>query len=294
MIYWPEFNFDFRLDARPLLPHLLALEAHEEAAFSRVLPPGWRQKSASDGEDLSARDLGGEQPPWMDAITRRKVQLLLTNASPAQTWVKQRFFPGSAALSVEDILTMHRLAAEESGLRYKISGVLRTSAVVVGSAPVGLHSGAPSERLPRLMDAYIRFVNGERMRNLPAAIQALVAHFFITTIHPFADGNGRVCRLVSAAVLFHRGYKGHGYYALSRYFYQNHARYYPLLHRCWQNPLPFDLTEFVAFGMEGLVVELRDIRHFVRVKLSRSAERTILTPALRKKLNHRLKATGNR
>ena len=233
--------------------------------------------------EFSAVDLPAEQQPRMEAIFRRKQQLLMANSSPAQKWVRQRFVPGSAPLSLEDVLTMHRRAADESGLRYEDSGTLRTSPVVVGRAPVGLHSGAPAERLPLLMKAYIEFVNGKRLQNMPAPIHALLAHFFITTIHPFADGNGRVCRLVSAAILFQRGYKGHGYYALARYFYQHDTRYHTLLHRCWQKPLPFDVTEFVAFGLEGLAMELHDIRNFVKIKLNRSAERAILTPALRKK-----------
>ena len=283
MIYWPEFSFDFRLDEQRLVPHLAAIEAFQETAFNRILPPGWREKTATESAQFSVLDLPAEQQPRMEAIFKRKQELLNANSSPAQKWVRERFVPGTAPLSLEDILTMHRLAADESGLRYTDSGTLRTSPVVVGRAPVGLHSGAPAERLPLLMNAYIRFVNGGRLQKLPAPIQALLAHFFITTIHPFADGNGRVCRLVSAALLFQRGYKGHGYYALARYFYQHDMRYHTLLHRCWQKPLPFDVTEFVAFGLEGLAMELQDIRNFVRIKLNRSVERTFLTPALAKR-----------
>jgi hypothetical protein len=51
--------------------------------------------------------------------------------------------------------------------------------------------------------------------------------------------------LVSAAILFQRGYNGHGFYALSNYFYQNDIKYHSLLHQCWQQPLPFNLTAFV-------------------------------------------------
>ncbi len=179
---------------------------------------------------------------------------------------------------------MHRMIADESGVYYKNEGVLRTSGVQVGRPEVGgLHAGAPPDRLPRLMDLYVRFINSDHLRSFPPVIHGLVAHFFFTTIHPFDDGNGRLCRLVSAAILFQRGYNGHGFYALSNYFYDNDIKYHSLLHRCWQLPLPFDLTEFVAFGMEGMAMELQGINSFVRMKLNRNVDRETLVTTRKKR-----------
>src|SRR5207244_4318301 len=125
----------------------------------------------------------------------------------------------------------------------------------------------------RLMKEYIEFVHEARLRELPAAMHALVAHFFFTTIHPFDDGNGRLSRLVSAAILYERGYNGHGFHALSQHFYQNDTWYHTLLHRIWREPAPpYDLTEFVAFGMEGLVAELQGISSFLKVKVDRAVD----------------------
>ena len=69
---------------------------------------------------------------------------------------------------------------------------LRSLAVQVGRREVGgLHMGAPANWLPRLMDEYIGFITSERLRSLHPVIQALIAHFFLVTIHPFGDGNGQ-------------------------------------------------------------------------------------------------------
>ena len=104
--------------------------------------------------------------------------------------------------------------------------------------------GAPVDWLPRLMNDYVLCIAGERLCNLPPVIQALVAHFFLVTIHPFGDGNGRVSRLLTAGILLQRGYNVHGgFYALSDYFYVNDIKYHSMLHKCWQSP-PFDLTAF--------------------------------------------------
>lgn len=283
-MYWPEFSFDFRLDIQRLLPHIAALETYQEAASNRVRPPQWREQSAVEELGIPSPVRFPEEPPREIPIAIRKQQLLIRNANDTQAWVRSRFVPGSAPLTLADILTMHRMIADESGVYYKNEGVLRTSGVQVGRPEVGgLHAGAPPDRLPRLMDLYVRFINSDHLRSFPPVIHGLVAHFFFTTIHPFDDGNGRLCRLVSAAILFQRGYNGHGFYALSNYFYDNDIKYHSLLHRCWQLPLPFDLTEFVAFGMEGMAMELQGINSFVRMKLNRNVDRETLVTTRKKR-----------
>lgn len=269
-LHWVTFDFLYLLDIGRLLPHIAAIEACQEAASTRVIPPPWRKQPTATEPTA---------PPPIDPglIDIRKGLLQRRNESPSQAWVKQRFTPVNPPISINDILTMHRLVAEEAGVRCADSGAWRNSGfpVYVGRREVGVHFGAPEDRLPALMDRYVRFVDGETLHNLPAVIHALVAHFFFTTIHPFDDGNGRVSRLVAAAILFLRGYNGHGLYALSGHFYQQDMKYHTLLHQCWRQPLPFDLTDFVAFGIEGLATELQGIDRFIKIKLHRGAERIV-------------------
>lgn len=286
-VYWPAFDFTYTLDIQRLFPHIAAIEMYKECTLNRISPPDWREQGGSGEEKFSSFDLPAEEQSKIDAITMRKYQLLIRNASRAQSWVRKRFVPGSDPISPEDILAMHRKAADESGLRYQDSGVLRSTPVIVGRREAGgIHAGAPAEKLPRLMEQYVRFITGNQLRSMPPAIHALLAHFFFTTIHPFADGNGRLCRLISAAILFQRGYNGHGFYALSRHFYDNATKYHTLLHQCWQQPLPFDVTSFVAFGMEGLIAELQDINRFLKIKIHRAVDYEPVSP-FRKRLETR-------
>jgi fido (protein-threonine AMPylation protein) len=291
-LYWPAFEFTYTLDMARLLPYLAAMESYQAASTSCVLPPPWRER-ANSGEseaplcDESAQDARSRQ------IQLRKRERLNNNSNRAQGWVRRRFAPGSAPMSIDDILTMHRMVAEEAGIRYDHAGTMRKDGlkVVVGEAEVGYHVGAPAASLPRLMDDYMQFVRSSSLASMPAPVHALVAHFFFTTIHPFADGSGRVSRLVAAGILFQRGYGGHGFYALSSHFYENELRYHSLIYETQQTPV-FDLTRFVAFGMEGLVLELRGISSFIKIKLNRAVERTLLTPALRKKVEARSLGSG--
>jgi Fic family protein len=258
---WLKFEFDYRLDLQRLTPHILAIEGHKQAALTRVLPPQWREPVAEHGptKDQNA----GEQP-------------LIRNAANARAWVNERFVPGTPPLALADLMTMHRMVTDGVAGEYA-PGTLRSLPVQVGRREVGgLHMGAPTDWLPRLMSDYVVFIGGERLCSMHPVIQALVAHFFLVTIHPFGDGNGRVSRLLTTGILLQRGYNVHGgFYALSDYFYLNDIRYHSLLHRCWQSP-PFDLTAFVAFGIEGFVMELRSISSFMKMKLGRVVDRELL------------------
>jgi Fic family protein len=279
-LYWPAFEFNFSLDVARLLPHIAAIEARKAAATSlRVVPPQWRARSVAEVE-IRMRQEAEQQGLQLDEIQLRKQVFLLTNASRSQAWVKQRFAPGSPPMCLDDISAMHRMVSDEAGVRYKTPGVMRQEGqgVITGTATIGLHVGAPALKLPQLMDQYIQFINGQRLLGLPPVVHALAAHFFITTIHPFGDGNGRVSRLVAAGILFQRGYNGHGFYALSNYFYEHEYRYHEILFKLQQDPCP-DLTEFVAFGMEGLALELQGITNFIKIKLNRVAERKALAAA---------------
>ena len=275
-LYWPAFEFTYTLDIAQLLPYIAAIEGNKAASSSYVLPPPWRERICSGESEVPLCDVSA-QAARNRQINLRKLELLNNNASRAHAWVRQRFIPGSAPMSLDDILAMHRTVAEEAGIRYDNVGVLRKDGqkVVVGDAEIGYHVGAPAATLPRLMDDYLQFISSASLTSMPAPIHALVAHFFLATIHPFEDGSGRVSRLVAAGILFQRGYRGHGLYALSGHFYENQGQYYRIVFKQQQEPCP-DLTEFIAFGLEGLALELRGISSFIKVKLNRFVDREAL------------------
>ncbi len=264
-MYWPAFEFDYRLDFARLMPHIAAIESYGQAAFTLVLPPQWR-------EQLAAPDSNSPQ------------DLKAVHMAKARAWVIERFATANAPLSLDDLLTLHRIAADPTNPE-SMPGTLRTLPVRVGRREVGgLHLGAPPERLAGLMEQYVQFINSKDSLSLHPVVRALVAHFFLVTIHPFGDANGRVARLLTAGLLSQRGYNVHGgFYALSVYFYQNDIEYHTLLHRCWLLPLPFDLTEFTAFGIEGFVLEMKSIDSFLKMKVKRTVDREMLPLPFKKK-----------
>ena len=300
---WRDFRFEWRVREGDLFPLLLRIEAHRESASHLLLPSRWADQldrlnrvravhgtTALEGNPLTeaevrqqmelAESASEDEPPEGSATKRPVEHREIRNASRAQDWVKGRFAaedPGPVSLG--DLLQMHSLLTTGSDEGRTAPGALRTVSVVVGSEELGgVHRGAPPDEVPRLMDEFVEFLGSRRLAAVHPAIQALLAHFFLVTIHPFGDGNGRVSRLTEAAILFRGRYNLHGFYGLSNYFYRNRDDYIRLLQGSRRSQ-PFDLQEFVEFGLTGFADELKGINDFIKTKLNRVLYRGALDRA---------------
>lgn len=295
---WRHFRFKWRLRTEALTEVLIDIEAHRRAASLLMLPPDWRREldrlnrvraihgtTALEGNPLTEAEV--RQQLELDATEtaeggpgRPEEHREVRNAGRAQDWVKERFSgESSPPFRLEDLLRMHALLTEGSDERRTAPGRLRTTEVTVGTPELGgIHRGAPSPALERLLDEFVTLLDSRGFRSGNPAIQALLAHFFLVTIHPFGDGNGRTSRLVEAAVL-HRGrYNIHGFYGLSNYFYRNGDEYRCLLQRSRRSQ-PFDLQEFMEFGLRGFASELKGINDFIQRKTNRAFYRNALDRA---------------
>lgn len=110
----------------------------------------------------------------------------------------------SSSLSTDAILAMH-----DSLMRPHdpdIAGRWRSEQVWIGGGRLGPHHAqfVPPQhsRVPSAMDDLIAFMDRD---DLPAMVQAAIAHAQFETIHPFADGNGRTGRALVHALLRAKG-----------------------------------------------------------------------------------------
>lgn len=292
--FWERFGFDYVLDGNGLYQDLISVESYKHAAVNLVLPPEWRSQldklnrvravygtTALEGNPLSEAevshqmdlvDQGGDTQTGK--LTREQIQI--RNSAKAQAWVKRRFEPNSAPVEMGDIMTMHKMVTERSDENHNDPGRLRTFSVQVGAPEIGgVHVGAPHESLSRLMEEFVSFVNSRRFANEHPVVRALLAHFFLVTIHPFGDGNGRVSRLLEAGLLFQGDYNVHGFYGLSNFFYRNEQEYKLMLQKCRES-FVFNVTPFVSFGITGFAAELSGINNFIKTKVNRVIYRQML------------------
>lgn len=110
--------------------------------------------------------------------------------------------------AVDDILALHRTLLN-TPMDARIAGVPRATQNWIGGGadnPRGADFIPPPEdEVPALLEDLCAFVNRD---DLPAVAQAAIAHAQFETIHPFADGNGRVGRCLIQVVLRRRGVAG--------------------------------------------------------------------------------------
>jgi Fic family protein len=96
---------------------------------------------------------------------------------------------------------------------------------------------------------------------LPALVRAPLVHLYYEMIHPFWDGNGRVGRVLEAAILHAEGFR-YAPFALARYYLEQIDRYFALFNLCRKQATrddPVPNSAFVQFHLEGMLSILNNL-----------------------------------
>lgn len=180
------------------------------AAVARArdrLPASWeplaRLLLRSEGVASSAVEL--VRAP-LEEVAAAEVEPLLTGPS---AWVADNLAAVAQAvaeaaggpLTVATLLAWHARLMAHAGPEG--AGRLRDRLVWVGGATPQLaaYVGPPPELVPGLLEDLVAFCN---RADVDAVTQAAVAHAQFESIHPFADGNGRLGRVLIAWVVARR------------------------------------------------------------------------------------------
>lgn len=152
---------------------------------------------------------------------------------------------GYQPLDIEFVKDLHRivldtLSASAGYLRQEESAIFNQAGVAVYLAP------APQQVRP-LLDGLLAYCNTKADH---PAVRSAVAHIWFEKIHPFADGNGRVGRLLSHAILRQEDYDLGGVVPLEEYLDDHRDAYYDALARDTS-----DVTDFVEFFLGALVAQ---------------------------------------
>lgn len=121
--------------------------------------------------------------------------------------------------AIKDFLNAHKLMTQ--GLVTE-SGEFRNGDVGVFNGDVAVHTGARPQFVPQLMDDLFDWAKGS---DLHPVLKSAILHYEIETIHPFADGNGRMGRLWQTLLLT----KWNAIFAwipMESVLYQNRPQYY--------------------------------------------------------------------
>jgi Fic family protein len=167
-------------------PFAALLLRSESAASSRI------ENLTASARSLAEAELGVEE--------RANANLIVRNVRAMESALA-----AADHLSPESILNMHRALMDGTN-DADVAGQWRDEQVWIGSShvsPIGADFVPPHHtRVPALMDDVMDYA---RRTDIPALVQAAIAHAQFETIHPFTDGNGRTGRALLHAMLKHRG-----------------------------------------------------------------------------------------
>ncbi|MCL2644980.1 MAG: Fic family protein [Betaproteobacteria bacterium] len=160
--------------------------------------------------------------------------------------------PKGLPISIRLLCDAHRVLLDGVRGVGKQPGELRHSQNWIGGTRPGNAAFVPPppERVPELLTNLERFIH-EEPDDLPALVKIALVHAHFETIHPFLDGNGRIGRLLIAALLEHWNLLAEPLMVLSGYLKQYQAEYYRRLSIIRTEG---DWESWVSFFLEGVTV----------------------------------------
>ena len=158
--------------------------------------------------------------------------------------------PQGLPLSVRLLCDAHRLLLDGARGAGKQPGELRRSQNWIGGTRPGKAAFVPPppERVPPLLADLERFIHAPRPA-LPPLVRIALVHVQFETIHPFLDGNGRIGRLLIAALLEQWGLLPEPLMYLSGYLKQHQREYYRRLSAVRTDG---DWEGWLGFFLEGV------------------------------------------
>src|SRR5574337_1007135 len=115
----------------------------------------------------------------------------------------------------------------------------RTGPMQVVSGPVGKervhYQAPPALRVDGEMRAFLEWFNANADMDL--VLKTGLAHLWFITIHPFADGNGRIARAIADMVLARSEHSPQRFYSMSAQIRQERRAYYDMLEATQKGPM---------------------------------------------------------
>jgi Fic family protein len=171
--------------------------------------------------------------------------------------------------SEKQLLKIHSFAVEKL-FPEEQRGKYRKVQVILRNAQTGevVFRPPPAPEVPYLMEDFFKWLNSSEGREVHPVLRSAIAHYVISSVHPFTDGDGRTARGFATLILFAEGYDIKKLFSLEEYFDKNAFEYYDSLRKTdLTNESSFedrDLTGWVEFFTKALAIELTRVKDKIR------------------------------
>lgn len=219
----------------------------------------WLLYSAIRKEALLTSQIEGTQATLVDLFDKEAGLVVsntddveeVTNYLRAFRWTEQTLRdPNGLPMSVRLMRQAHRLLMDGARGSGRQPGELRQSQNWIGGTRPGnaVFVPPPPTQVPALLADLERFIHDTRP-TLPPLVRIGLVHVQFETIHPFLDGNGRIGRLLIAALMEQWGLLSEPLVYVSAYLKQHQTEYYRRLSAVRTDG---DWEGWVAFFLEGV------------------------------------------
>lgn len=246
--------------------------AHSKVAAAAILPAQEAEmrkiaqaesvhySNRLEGNDLplieAERAVRGELTP--DA--RAKIELV--NYVRALRLIDELHGDGVLVYEPDVLLRIHGtltrgLGGTKPGFESHHEGAWRDGVAVVADRISGevFHEGEPAELVPAYMEWLCGWLrkNREQRETYPVPVLAGVAHWAVTWIHPFADGNGRMARLLTGMILLREGLLERRVFSFERHYARDKDAYLLALRTVRRHDK--NLGPWLEYFLDGLAHE---------------------------------------
>jgi Fic family protein len=133
---------------------------------------------------------------------------------------------------------------------------------------VGRYLAVPPADCVYLVDKLCDWLNtpvnvaDERYPEAGEILKAIIGHLYLAWIHPFADGNGRMARLLEFAILLHAGLPDITVHLLSNHYNKTREEYYRQLD--YASRSGGNIFPFIEYALQGFVDGLDEQIMFIQ------------------------------
>ncbi len=219
--------------------------------------------------------------PEVEALARGEVTgapdkaaLEVKNYLAATRWVWNK--KAGSSVTEKDLLHLHTLLMAKI-LQPEQVGRYKTKANrVIDHNGRTIYTPPGPDRAKPLTQELVAWINGPEASNLHPVIVNGIAHHQLVSIHPFADGNGRIARSFGVWMLYTRGFDTQHLFALDEFYEADRQRYYDKIQQA--RDLDADLSFWLDYTAEGVVETLKKTRdRIMSLQVSATVPRIRLT-----------------
>ncbi len=158
---------------------------------------------------------------------------------------RERLFDWHAALFPTGRSGMYKIVV--GNWRDGSNGAMQVVSGAVGHEKV--HFEAPkADVVQQEMQAFIEWYNATM--DIDPVLKAAIAHIWFITIHPFADGNGRIARTITDMQLARADGSPHRFYSMSAQICSERKGYYEILEATQKGGI--DITNWLLWFLDNL------------------------------------------